>query len=350
MNFLSFFFEVEAEEMNTQTFRPCGKVSLPGNPYVLDVKTVRASGACNSADEDIVAIASDFSLYLVRMMGDGSLAPLSSVTECHSDRIAPISVDKASPFSFWTGSLDRSFKLWDSREQPCKATVSCKTGNLPISCISSSCDGQIVATGTEMVGEDSHILFWDRRNLGSPVLDFTECHQDDLTTISFHPSNPTVCFSAAVDGLICVFDLKEMDEEESLKRVLNCGSSVSQFNIFGPNDSYLSCLTHVETMSLWNWNDGDCLKDHGDTRKLVPSSDYAIGTHFNADDQNLYLFTGNQDGEIQINHVGLHEIRTLNVLSSGHSDIVRCLSVVNSEAPLIVSGSEDGTISLWWKQ
>ncbi|CAI6008633.1 unnamed protein product [Closterium sp. NIES-65] len=144
------------------------------------------------------------------------------------------------------------------------------------------------------------ILLWDMRStrlLGR----LEDAHTDDVTQVRFHPLHRTALLSAALDGLICRFDLSPHHEASlsasavttpaataaaeryadsdplhtplsccfppvavlpsspSLppqpsfscpKQVISPGTSISRIGFFGPSASALWCLTSVETLRI----------------------------------------------------------------------------------------------------
>ena len=94
-------------------------------------------------------------------------------------------------------------------------------------------DDRLVVAGSEHVGGDAFILFWDlrynnARTDGKHELlgGYWESHMDDVTALSFHPDEMDILSSGSTDGLINVFDLKKTNEESALKYSLNTESSV----------------------------------------------------------------------------------------------------------------------------
>ena len=69
-------------------------------------------------------------------------------------------------------------------------------------CFSVSADQTTLATGTELVGEDAKICFWDMRQTNRPIIEFNECHSDDITQVVFHPTQPKLLLSGSTDGYI----------------------------------------------------------------------------------------------------------------------------------------------------
>lgn len=96
-----------------------------------------------------------------------------------------------------------------------------------------SCDEKLIAGGTEHIGGDAFILFWDIRQTNSKIKSknnllggYWESHMDDITHLTFHPTKRDVLASGSTDGLINIFDLTQSSEDLALTYSLNTESSV----------------------------------------------------------------------------------------------------------------------------
>ena len=54
------------------------------------------------------------------------------------------------------------------------------------------------------------------------------------------------------DGLVCLFDLHSMEEEDALISVKNSEASVSNVGFSGAKSEYVYCLTHEEGFVIWS--------------------------------------------------------------------------------------------------
>jgi WD40 repeat protein len=118
-------------------------------------------------------------------------------------------------------------------------------GNMPIF----SCDTnkQIIVAGTN---ED--IIFWDVRNLKSPLDVLDESHNEDITAVKFHSQDYHKVISCSTDCLVNFFDFEgksSMKEEEcvegtycSEQPLIDCG--------FIPNSDKFYVLTSINTVEI----------------------------------------------------------------------------------------------------
>lgn len=103
----------------------------------------------------------------------------------------------------------------------------------PLTSFDISCDERLIAGGTEHIGGDAFILFWDIRyssskmdNKDSLLGGYWESHMDDITCLAFHSIKRDVLASGSTDGLMNVFDLTQPSEDLALTYSLNTESSV----------------------------------------------------------------------------------------------------------------------------
>lgn len=104
----------------------------------------------------------------------------------------------------------------------------------PLASFDISYDDKLLAAGTEHVGGDAFILFWDVRYNNSKTATMTnnllggywESHVDDVTSLSFHNEKQDCLSSGSTDGLINIYDLTQTSEDDALTFSLNTDSSV----------------------------------------------------------------------------------------------------------------------------
>jgi WD40 repeat protein len=108
----------------------------------------------------------------------------------------------------------------------------------PLASFDISCDERLIAGGTEHIGGDAFILFWDIRYSNSKLNGkdnllggYWESHMDDITSIAFHSNKRDILASGSTDGLINVFDLTQTSEDSALTYSLNTESSVVRVHI-----------------------------------------------------------------------------------------------------------------------
>lgn len=122
----------------------------------------------------------------------------------------------------------------------------------PFTCMDINKNGRMVCCGTEKILADSFLLFFDTRQR-SLLGGYWESHDDDITDIKFHPTNPDTMLSCSTDGLLNVFDLKQNTEDDALIKSLNTENSASTLTWFRSNNAdHVGCLTHTNDFQIYN--------------------------------------------------------------------------------------------------
>ena len=146
----------------------------------------------------------------------------------------------------------------------------------PYLCLASH--GTNVAVGTELNQSQATVLLWsptfppffsslpkpnpqtssllsprDTRSPTQPLQTYTESHNDDVTDVRFHPTQPARrLLSGSTDGLVNVYDTAISDEDDALLQVQNHGSSVNRAGFL--SESAFFALSHDETFSVYPLN------------------------------------------------------------------------------------------------
>lgn len=227
----------------------------------------------------------------------------------------------------------------------------------PLCSFDVSCDEKLIAGGTEHIGGDTFILFWDARYTSSKLGDkcnllggYWESHVEDVTSLAFHSSKQDVLASGSTDGLINVFDLTQPSEDSALTYSLNTESSVDRIGWL--NDDNLWCTTH-NSLQLWDY-DGATPYAKFDRSNLVVSQ--------NADPDDCYIVrfhASNALGQPFLlagaSNVKGENLRCLNVINDqletcynmiGNKQIVRDSWLHEKSGSLITVG-EGGLINIW---
>lgn len=130
---------------------------------------------------------------------------------------------------------------------------------------------QTIAVGTELQNHQASILLWDVRSSPAPKAAYHELHSDDITTLFWHPSRPSVLLSGSTDGLVSVHDTSIADEDEMTVQTLNHGASIHCAGFIG--DSLVYALSHDERFALYDISEdhssGNALRDLGDLRESL---------------------------------------------------------------------------------
>ncbi|XP_016391718.1 WD repeat-containing protein 89 [Sinocyclocheilus rhinocerous] len=316
--------------------------------------------SCASSGSNVLAVCcSNHSVHLhsretLRLVGDfhGHTAPVCGVRFSH-----------LSPHLLFSGSADGTLRCWDVRRPGSDATQVFRS-DLTHSYLSFdvSCSDRVLCAGTEQVGEDSFLVFWDARmvrdggEMGGLLGVYSESHSDDITTVKFHPRQADRLASGATDGLVNVFDLSLGGEEDALVTTCNCNSSASSLCWTGKDLDQLLCLTHDEGLHLWDVarpdsDDTLTLLSSADARALVQlpdgaSLEYFVGGTWLSDEERILLVGGSNHGELHLLDCSGHGLRFIKSLKGGHSATVRCFQW-DAISQSLLTGGEDGQLLQW---
>lgn len=280
----------------------------------------------------------------------------------HSHTIQEISYSvPSSPNLICSCSSDSTIRAWDTRSFKQVSSLNTGSSQEIYSISFGGSNGNLLAAGC-----DAQISFWDWRN-GKQVACLEESHMEDVTQVRFAPNQSNKLISASVDGLLCVFDTSgQIDDEDHLDSVMNVGTSVSKVGFFGETYQKLWCLTHIETLSLWDWKDSNQEANVEDARSLASDKwnlddvDYFVDCHYSSLDNGLWVLGGTGSGTLgyfPINYDMSSEITIDSpdaILDGGHTGIVRTVLPSCSNGRIEKckgifgwSGGEDGRICCW---
>ncbi|KAI8818402.1 WD40-repeat-containing domain protein [Fimicolochytrium jonesii] len=327
-------------------FRLATSHNLESTGYILDVQVSPHGG-------NLVAPTSSGAVHV---FDAGTLEGVNTlnVTDGSSrDVLSEVAFDTANPSLLWSGSKSGHIKLWDLRSGEAGLTLDGRSymisARAPVLCLAVNSTRTLLAAGTELVGEDAMIPIWDIRAHPTPATTFMECHSDDITQLRFHPSDPNAMISGSTDGLICLYNLATLEEDDALYQVIK-EDSISKIGFFGPAYEYIYCLSHMETFSLYKFLEGDKVFSFGDVRADSEAQqmkvDYLIDCVYDAAGQRMFLVTGDQSGNMGVLHVNLGRLELVHTINGGHTDIVRGVHW-DLQRGSLVSGGEDGIVSLW---
>uniref|UniRef100_A0A0A1WUE4 WD repeat-containing protein 89 n=1 Tax=Zeugodacus cucurbitae TaxID=28588 RepID=A0A0A1WUE4_ZEUCU len=222
-----------------------------------------------------------------------------------------------------------------------------------INCFDSNSNGRIICTGTEQSKGEVYLFFYDvreRKHLGG----YFESHEDDITALRFHDTNPDLLCSGSIDGLINVFDIREETEDDALTTTFNTESSVQKLNwhknIY--EQDVISCITHTNDFHVYLAEEGDVVATFdrcqitAAAKRRNEANCNVVNAHSTANGD-LFLLAGT-------NHIKGEVLRTLRFNKSllpmadfiGNKQIVRS-SIFEKKSGTLVTGGESGFVTLW---
>ncbi|PON65691.1 WD repeat containing protein [Parasponia andersonii] len=283
--------------------------------------------------------------------------------ECkgHSDTINHISFyGPSTPHVLHSCSSDGTIRAWDTRTFQEVSSISAGPSQEIFSFSFGGSTDNLLSAGCK-----SQILFWDWRNK-KQVACLEDSHVEDVTQVHFIPSHLNKLISASVDGLVCIFDTDgDINDDDNLESVINVGTSIGKVGFFGDSFQKLWCLSHIETLSIWDWKDARNEGDLQDARSIASNAwtldqvDYFVDCHYSAEGERLWVVGGTNAGTLGYFPVSYKGAATIGspeaVLVGGHTGIVRSTLPISSiqggpnhsQGMFGWTGGEDGRLCCW---
>lgn len=265
----------------------------------------------------------------------------------HDDTVTRISFAKHSPSILWSSSHDGSVRCWDLRTQ---ALAHMFYANEPVESFDiGGTDNMMLAAGVK-----ENILFWDLRKTSPGKQQqadaiFSESHNEELTHILFHPVAQNRLFSSSTDGLVCMFDTTQSNEDDALVSVTPTDKAVETLGFFGNNGAFMYVVSSDQTVCLYNIEQNEEIAKLDDARQAlagVVPIDYVIDCQYDAASDGLFMLTGTYGGNVDVLRVEQSGIRPTYRLHGGHNAVVRCFDW-DVQGKTIVTGGEDSKICMW---
>ncbi|XP_015593855.1 WD repeat-containing protein 89 [Cephus cinctus] len=228
----------------------------------------------------------------------------------------------------------------------------------PLASFDLNCNERLLAGGTEHIGGDAFILFWDIR-MGNIKCDRTsllggywESHLEDVTCLTFHPNQSDVLASGSTDGLINIFDISQSTEDSALNYSLNTESSVDRIGWLDKGN--LWCTTHTHSLQLWEC---DAATPHlrfdrkyfGLSQHEDPDNQYVVRMHkSDVLGEKPFLLAGScsaKGSTLRCMAVVENHLETLYDMP-GNKQLVRD-SWMHEKSGCLVTGGENALINVW---
>ncbi|XP_028848911.1 WD repeat-containing protein 89 [Denticeps clupeoides] len=329
----------------------------PSEPtYVLDVAQQPGTSSSTGLGSGLLAVSC--SNRAIRLHSKDTLK-LQREFQGHAGAVCGVRFAHSSPGLLYSGSADGTLRCWDVRAPGSDAVQTYRVDPGHSFCsFDLSCGDLLLCAGTEQAGEDSFLVFWDARmaKQGTVLGVYSESHSDDVTQVRFHPQAPDRLATGGSDGLVNVFDLSLGPEEEALLSTCNCGSSAATVCWAGKDFDQLLCLSHDESLHLWDVarpdsDDPLTLLTATDARSLVSlpdgtSLDYFVGGAWIEEPGKLLVVGGTSRGELHLLDCSGDGLSLVKSLKGGHSAVVRCFLWQPAGGGLL-TGGEDGLLLQW---
>ncbi|CAF0805159.1 unnamed protein product [Rotaria sordida] len=272
----------------------------------------------------------------IQLFDASTLKPLSSLSSTTNNfdnnnssssiKIHSIQYAYISPYTLFASTNKNLVLVWDTRT-PQLETIQLNGCADTHEFLSVTCNNedQLVAAGTELRGDENvAIAFWDiRAPINKQLLGYyTESHSDDIIQVKFSRMNSTKLLSGSTDGLVCLYDVSKLNEDDALEQVYNANGPVAKCGFAQYNTIYAT--TASNGFFIWSTSD---------------------------ENQQL-LIQGDTDNDLLTSEISSEKIDTslksstiIHHLSSSHATIVDILSDCNIQ-DLLPSVTQE-TKSCW---
>ncbi|KAK7510320.1 WD40-repeat-containing domain protein [Phyllosticta citriasiana] len=236
------------------------------HPYTPD--TMRTAKLLATDD---LGLPPDSYIYALRPVGSAALAVLSSDNSIRTfdrsslkllpDGLIQNAHDSVTCLENWddegnvlaTSGRDGVVRFWDRRTR--KAVMQFENPKPhPLSALTTQAAASLLIAGAELQKDppgDAPIHAWDTRSPAAPRLSLLESHTDTITELALHPEQPSTLLSASTDGLVSIFDLRQSDEDDALRAVLNHRSAVHHAGWLGASTTATSSSGSSASRDVW---------------------------------------------------------------------------------------------------
>ncbi|PSR16420.1 hypothetical protein C8255_17940 [filamentous cyanobacterium CCP3] len=257
--------------------------------------------------------------------------------EGHSQSIHAIKFHPANSDILVSGSSDNTIRIWDVESGNCLQIL--KGHYDSIFSVSFSLDGNLLVSG----GADKEIFLWDVSDLQNcKLLQSWKGHDDDISSISFHPIEKGIIASASHDSTIKIWNTEKVLQEDFQPiYVLNEPTSWIHSITFSPDGNKLFCGCEDQAVYIWESSKIRQIKPYA----IDSLKGYSMWVHSLAlNSTGSILVSGYSDYMVRLWDAKTHKL--LNTLA-GHQGNVFCIACNPKNENTFASASYDFTVKIW---
>ncbi|KAF9820521.1 hypothetical protein SFRURICE_009940 [Spodoptera frugiperda] len=271
----------------------------------------------------------------------------------HEKTLTEVVCDPKEEHLVYSAAQDGLVKLWDTRVSgTCVQEYKDEEEELvrPYECMDISCNGRVLCAGSQLVEDDAYLVFWDNR-VTKPLGGYWNSHTDDITQVKFHKTQTEVLATGSLDGLINIFNVMELSEDDALTYSLNVENSVEKLSWL--DEKQVACITQSNDLQFWDTQSGDLLRTF--TRDKVSRSIkrskaddcFLVDTYTSIDDTPVVL-AGSYGGNGHVLRSATAAGGRLQpaALFPANRQTVRC-SHYDKDRDILVTTGEAAIISVW---
>lgn len=183
-------------------------------------------------------------------IGEHSFAPINA---SHDKSVCGVRFWNENPNMITIGEENGNIATYDLRA-PNKIVNFENDGQNRLTCFDLNVNDKILCAGCQQNNIGGvPILFYDIR-MSKMQHSYVDSHQDDVTTVKFHPVQSNSIATGSTDGLINIFDINEREEDDAMTSCLNTESSVQSITWHPKSGTefYLTCITHTNDLHLFD--------------------------------------------------------------------------------------------------
>uniref|UniRef100_A0A667X959 WD repeat domain 5 n=1 Tax=Myripristis murdjan TaxID=586833 RepID=A0A667X959_9TELE len=250
-----------------------------------------------------------------------------------------VSSVKFSPNGEWlaSSSADKLIKIWGAYDGKFeKSIVGHKLG---ISDVSWSSDSNLLVSASD----DKTLKIWD--NSSGKCLKTLKGHSNYVFCCNFNPQSNLVV-SGSFDESVRIWDvktgkcLKTLPAHSDPVSAVNDDNPPVSFVKFSPNGKYILAATLDNTLKLWDYSKGKCLKTYNGHK----NEKYCVFANFSVTG-GKWIVSGSEDSMVYIWNLQTKEIVQK---LQGHTDVVISTACHPTENIIASAALEnDKTIKLW---
>ncbi|KAH7313533.1 WD40-repeat-containing domain protein [Stachybotrys elegans] len=254
-----------------------------------------------------------------------------------------------------TAGENGSVGVWDLRAGSKVAQFA--ASQKPILSLACNSATNTIAVGTELQDHTASVLLWDVRSTPTSRAQYDEVHSDDVTSLTFHPSEPAYLMSGSTDGLVNVYDTRIADEDEVILQTFNHNASIHHAAFL--TDTHVLALSHDEQCALYDMADdnpsGDAAQHFGDLRQGL-GCQYVANVSPKADGTGVILGAGAQENSQQGFELvfltkgesawAFDRSSSVGLPGAHGEEIVRAFCFIDEDQVVITAG-EDGSVKAW---
>lgn len=273
---------------------------LQKQAYSITFEVVREHGVLLSSLSDCSILTLDLE----------TMKSIHHIPQAHEKRINGLHLDNN---VLYTCSNDGTIKVWDLKSE--KPLMGQCRGPSQQEFYSLAQTQHILAGGGE-----GDILFWDLRRM-KLLNSFNETHSDEVTSLQFVNNKPSILMSSSLDGMICLFDLSQDNEDEATDTVIRLEQPVNSCKFIGESFSAGFAQTTVQTIAVLSFENAQVAKEINTIENLDTNPYALLGAYTVPNENSLYYLRGNLEGLMEEYEINLYDnvpVKMINKYTSQH--------------------------------